>query len=71
MISPIGLDKWEVVALAGILAVAWVGVSSCAGAALAWLVFREKKVAHAPVVVAEPAKAPAAAREPELAAAGA
>jgi hypothetical protein len=73
MISPIGLEPWEVMVMAGIFAVSAITLGSCLGATLAWIIFRERNVAHAPAVTTAttPAVGATTPGKPELATAGA
>ncbi len=72
MISPIGLEPWEVMVMAGIFAVSAITMGSCLGATLAWIIFRERKAAHAPAVTTVMTSAGATTPgQPELATAGA
>ncbi|MCS6864394.1 MAG: hypothetical protein RMJ56_17250 [Gemmataceae bacterium] len=74
MISPIGLEPWEVMVMAGIFAVSALACGSCLGATLAWIIFRERKVAQARVVspvVPTPPAAATSSGKPQLASAGA
>ncbi len=65
MVSPVGLDPWEVVALAGLSAATMLTVASVIGFTISWLVCREP--AARPVSAPKPAAHPAPDRASEYA----
>jgi hypothetical protein len=68
-VSPVGLEAWEVVAYAALLAWAWLAITSAFSIALAAALFgRPAAVRHAVAPGAMPTPA-AKPREPELASA--
>jgi hypothetical protein len=60
-----GLSGWEIVALAGLCSVAWMGVASAIAGTVVWLVSRERAPAAHPVAVPKAVPMPAPARVPD------